>query len=153
MLDILGERAHYVGFVNSAASLLGQCDRFFQNAFFKRQCTVILFDNDRGCVSFRFTTGFFFGRVFGKLRFRLCRNLEFLSWVLSFFLELLSFFLNYFEKQPIFHNKLTILQYFSLKLGIVAMLQPFKYIFPFSWVKNFNYVLELCGNLEFFAWV
>ena len=29
MLDILGERAHYVGFVNSAASLLGCKARFF----------------------------------------------------------------------------------------------------------------------------
>ena len=42
-----------------------------------------------------------FLRNFSKLRFQFCRNLEFLSWVFRFFIEL-SFFLDIFKNQPIF---------------------------------------------------
>ena len=97
--------------------------------------------------------GFFFGRVFGKLRFWLCRNLEFLSWVLSYLLELFSFFLDFFENNQFPLKNRLFLQYFNWKLGILTILQALQCIFPFVWVNICSYFSKLCRNLEFFAWV
>ena len=99
----------------------------------------------------------FFGRVFGKQRFRLCRNLEFLSWVLSFFLELLSFFLNIFKKKPISPLKnWQLLQYFYVDLVFYANFNHFSVfspIHPLILVIFCCSLIKFCRNLEFFAWV
>ena len=83
-------------------------------------CTIPIF-----LVSIASIIQAFFGRVFGKLRFWLCRNLEFFPWVIKFF------YLNYSKNNQFPLKNRLLLQHFDSKLGILTILQPLLCIFPF----------------------
>ena len=99
------------------------------------------------CQRYVYVHQAFLGHVFGKPRFWLCQNLEFLSWLLSFFLGFFSWVVWKATFSP-FKNWLSI-QYFNWKLGILATFQSLQCIFPFVLVNICSYFPKLCRNLEF----